>query len=108
MIGDVVELNPSTVVNVVAKAIEHANTGDVLTIRVNPREVELLRDYWAEALGDNPGSRRWEILADRRVKPGGCVIDTKAGSVDARIDTQLVQIKYAFDRAQAGESHDAN
>ena len=108
VIGEVVELNPTTVVHVVAKAIEHANTGDVLTIRVNPRDVELLREYWADALGDNPGNRRWQILADRRVKPGGCVIDTQTGSVDAQIDTQLVQIKYAFERAKTSGESDAN
>jgi flagellar biosynthesis/type III secretory pathway protein FliH len=104
VIGEVIDLNPEVAVNIVANAIKHANTGEVLTIRVNPRDVELLREYWAEALGDNPGNHRWEILADRRVKPGGCVIDTQAGSVDAQIDTQLVQIKYAFDRRNADES----
>lgn len=118
VIGEVVELNPNVVTNIVANAIKHANTGEVLTIRVNPRDVELLREYWAEAVGDNPGDpwtgsgqgagqrRRWEIVADRRVKPGGCVIDTQSGTVDARIDTQLVQIKYAFDKASANEQRD--
>lgn len=119
VIGEVVELNPEVTVGLVADAIEHANAGDVLTIRLNPRDVEVLREYWAEALehddpptgpsagsGGSPGppNRRWEILADRRVKPGGCVIDTEAGTVDARIDTQLVQIKYAFDKATANEN----
>ncbi len=107
VIGEVVDLNPDVVVNLVANAIKYANTGDVLTIRVNPRDVELLHEYWAEALDDdNPGGRRWEIIADRRVKPGGCVIDTPSGTVDARVDTQLVQIKYAFDKVSANEPHD--
>lgn len=96
VIGEMVELNPEIVVNVVSNALEEATNTDVLTIRANPQDVELLREYWENALGDNPGNRQWEIMADRRVKRGGCVIDTQAGSVDAQIDTQLVQIKYAF------------
>lgn len=112
VIGEVVDLNPDVVVNIVVNALKNTDTGDVLTIRVNPRDVELLREYWAEALGDRSEDpltdrhRHWEIVADRRVKPGGCVIDTQSGTVDAQIDTQLVQIKYAFDKASANEQLD--
>ncbi len=110
IIGEVVELNPTIVVHLVANAIEYASTGDVLIIRVNPRDVEVLREYWADALEGGAedvtgvvGRRRWEIVADRRVKPGGCIIDTRAGTVDAQIDTQLLQIKYAFTQAAQGQ-----
>jgi len=39
-------------------------------------------------------------VEDRRVKAGGCVIDTKAGSIDAQIETQLSHIKSAFAEAE--------
>jgi flagellar assembly protein FliH len=38
------------------------------------------------------GARQLEIIEDRRVGRGGCVIETSAGTIDARIDTQFEQI----------------
>jgi len=57
-------------------------------------------DYWNDALGENPGERHWQVVADRRVRAGGCIIDTEAGQVDAQIDTQLVRIRNAFEALQ--------
>ena len=37
-----------------------------------------------------------EIDGDRRVGRGGCVIETNAGSIDAKIDTQLEQVESAL------------
>lgn len=83
---------------IVAKMVERAMarvTGQmVLRIRVNPDDYDLVRQHWAEALGDESLA---EVMADKRVKPGGCVIDTEGGAVDAQIDTQLNEIRRAFE-----------
>jgi len=97
VIGEEINLNRQVVTRVAAAALEQVRPGDPLTIRVNPRDVETLMEYWNDALGENPGERHWQIVADRRVRPGGCIIDTETGQVDAQIDTQLVRIRNAFE-----------
>lgn len=100
VIGEEINLNRQVVTQVAATAIAQVRSGDPLTIRVNPQDVETLMDYWNDALGENPGERHWQIVADRRVRAGGCIIDTEAGQVDAQIDTQLVRIRNAFEALQ--------
>ena len=40
--------------------------------------------------------RSYEVKADPEVNPGGVVIDTRAGVVDAQIETQLDEIARAI------------
>lgn len=96
VIGESIRLNPTLVVDVVSQAVRQASTTEQLRIRVNPADVEQLESYWAEALKDNPSGRHWEIVADRHIQPGGCIVDTPSGTVDARIETQLLQIRNSF------------
>ncbi len=97
VLGEEINLNRQAITQVAAAAIAQVRPGDPLTIRVNPQDVETLMDYWDDALGESPGERHWQIVADRRVRPGGCIIDTETGQVDAQIDTQLVRIRNAFE-----------
>jgi len=40
-------------------------------------------------------------VSDERLSPGGCIIEAGAGTVDARIETQMDEIANAF-RETAG------
>ena len=40
-----------------------------------------------------------DIETDRRVGPGGCMLDTESGNVDARIETELQNIEDALRQA---------
>lgn len=96
IIGDELAANPRVVASIVATAVQKVARDQPVKVRLNPADVEVLGPYWAEAFGPADGDLSWVVVADRRVKPGGCVIDTRAGSIDAQIDTQLSFIKRAF------------
>lgn len=96
--------NPAVVAKVVTSATQKVTEWDIVKIRVNPDDFELLNQYWS---GENEEGHMgtWEIVADKRVKTGGCIIDTKSGIVDAQIDTQLAEIKKSFEAlAEAGSN----
>ena len=42
------------------------------------------------------GLRFIEIVEDRRVGDGGCVIETNAGTIDAKIETQIAEVARAL------------
>ncbi len=96
IIGDELAANPRVVASIVATAVQKVARDQPVKVRLNPADVEVLGSYWAEAFGPADGDLSWVVVADRRVKPGGCIIDTRAGSIDAQIDTQLGFVKRAF------------
>jgi len=38
----------------------------------------------------------WELVPDERVTPGGCILESGAATVDARLETQLNLIQKAL------------
>jgi flagellar assembly protein FliH len=65
-----------------------------VTVRVHPDDAELLMTD-----GQLPSTVR--IAPDRSVDSGGCLIDSAAGTLDARLDTQMQQLRAALLIARA-------
>lgn len=75
-----------------AKVLEMAHCGGQIAVKVNPGQLESLRSDFAElvqalALG---GAAR--IEGDQRVGPGGVVLVSRNGVIDATVETQLANI----------------
>jgi len=49
------------------------------------------------------GIQKIEVIADRRVKRGGCVLETSVGNVDARIQSQLSEIGNSLREVASGD-----
>jgi flagellar assembly protein FliH len=93
--------NPEAVLKVVRAAIHRVKDKEVRAL-VNPEDLETVRGERDTLLGIADGVSAIEIVSDRRVGRGGCVLETPSGSVDARIETQLEHISEMMDK----ESHD--
>jgi flagellar assembly protein FliH len=86
VLGEYASSDPMLVMRTVERAIERLGGQNVVRVRVHPDETETV----TAALGERDGTAAtWEVLADGTVSIGGCVIDTTAGEVDARLDVQL-------------------
>ncbi len=92
--------NDQLVLNTVRNTLRRVVEGNTLRIRVNPADLEVTRGYRAEILERLDGIRHLEILEDRRVGRGGCVMETESGNIDARIETQMQTLADALDQAQ--------
>ena len=44
-----------------------------------------------------------EIREDKRVKPGGVLIETESGVVDAQLETQLEELEHALEKPAFSE-----
>ncbi|NTV53119.1 MAG: hypothetical protein HGA76_08935, partial [Candidatus Firestonebacteria bacterium] len=69
----------------------HREPGDLLTIRVNPADLELL----APAQADAP--QNLKFVVDAAIARGGCLLETKFGNVNAQVETQLEEIARALE-----------
>jgi flagellar assembly protein FliH len=87
-----VALDRGVVVEMAKTAILRLIERDSVTVRVNPADLERVREHREElvALGD---IRNLRIVEDQRIDRGGVVVDTDAGTIDARIRTQLDQAR---------------
>ena len=96
--GRELAINPEVVTDIVAQVIEAANLNGPCRIRVNTRDYESLSPHWeAVAPLQQPG-RPWELVADRNVARGDCVIEAGGGTIDGQVETQLEQVRGAFEK----------
>src|SRR5665213_2214834 len=83
-----IALDRGVVFEMAKTAIARLIERDTVTVRVNPADLERMREHRDEliAIGD---IRNLRLVEDQRVDRGGVVVDTDAGTIDARISTQL-------------------
>ncbi len=60
-----------------------------ITVAVNPADVKSLRDNRLALASLTEGARAIEIVERASVPPGGVIIETNAGQLDARLDEQM-------------------
>ncbi|HEY3109804.1 MAG TPA: FliH/SctL family protein [Chloroflexota bacterium] len=85
------------IVNQIAEAaLQYVAVDGLVRLRVNPEDYRQFEQYWTDRHGRREAERSYEIVADPEVGAGGVVIDTRAGVVDARIETQLDEIARAI------------
>jgi flagellar assembly protein FliH len=105
IVGAAVSARPETVLEVVGGALLRTATRHRLVIEVNPEDLELVSES-AEGLAARLGGvQRLDVVAERRVERGGCIVRTEEGEIDARIGSQLERLAELL--SEAGRRSDA-
>lgn len=89
-----VRADPGTILDVARGALGEMAAGAVVVLRVHPADVALL-EARIEHLGLPSGcplGADVTVRADETISPGGCLIESGAGRVDATLDRQLDRI----------------
>jgi flagellar assembly protein FliH len=87
--------NPEVVRSVIQNALRRLTDKEQVRLRVSVGDAPAVRAMREELLAMTDGLRQLEIVDDRRVGDGGCVIETGAGTIDAKIETQLLEVERA-------------
>jgi flagellar biosynthesis/type III secretory pathway protein FliH len=108
-----VENMPDMAVNVVHSALEEMDARTAIRVRVHPDDFEVLQRRWSQVVPSGIGAEKIELQPDERVQPGGGVIETAHGQVDAQLDTKLTQLgsalwTFVMEEASATPEDDAN
>lgn len=72
-----------------------------ITLRLHPGHVEHVKARTTELLSDYPGVGLLDVMADNRLAPGTCVLESDIGMVEASTDVQLAAIEAAFRQVPA-------
>jgi flagellar assembly protein FliH len=67
-----------------------------LVIYVSRSDFDLIQELMPEFLLMQ-GVKEYEIKIDPNVGPGGCIVETEVGTIDARIDTALAEVSTLVD-----------
>ena len=84
--------DPSAVLDIVRAAIARLVNREKVTLRVNPGDVAMLRENRDQLMSMNDIDNL-RIIEDQRVDRGGIVIETDGGNIDAKISTQLREVR---------------
>jgi len=77
------------ILDVIADAMEQLSDIKRLRIVINPADEETISGHQAALLKHAGGLERLEIVSDDSIEPGGCLLDSDRGEVDARLSSQL-------------------
>jgi flagellar assembly protein FliH len=87
----------------VLAALDQLRTRPLVALRVHPNDLALLRgdDRIADMVALHGAAPGLEWRADERVALGGCVLETAGGTLDARLETQLDNLRSSLVKARA-------
>ncbi|HSD22301.1 MAG TPA: FliH/SctL family protein [Anaeromyxobacter sp.] len=100
LIGRELDQDPAAVADLAARALAAARDRREVTLRVNPSDAEAIRaaaGRLAAMLARAPGL---EVREDPGLARGDAVVETEAGRVDARVETQLAAFARALDEEE--------
>ena len=89
-------LEPSWVIELIQKVLARRREKGIITLCVAPSQFAYIQDAREELITSIDSQAELEIIPDSSVQDQGCVIRSSYGSIDARIDTQLKEIKSAL------------
>ncbi|MHB8842185.1 MAG: FliH/SctL family protein [Candidatus Aquicultor sp.] len=96
IVGKHIESKPDVVIDVAKRALLMAAEREHIQIRVNPDDVDVVKIHKDDLIATMDGIQKIEVIPDRRVGRGGCVFETSAGNVDARVQSQISQIEQSL------------
>jgi flagellar assembly protein FliH len=89
-------LNPQWVIEMTKGVLARKREKGTVTLCVSPKQFAYIRDARDELKLSVDSQAELEILPDSTIDDYGCVVRTAFGSIDARVDTQLKEIKLAL------------
>jgi flagellar assembly protein FliH len=93
----IAETDRQVAVETVKEVLRKAQDRVHLKLHLNPKDSSEIESRRQE-LQLSVGVGALEIIPDGRVEPGGCVLETEAGSVDGRLSTVASQVKESLGR----------
>jgi flagellar assembly protein FliH len=86
------ELNPDVAHDMIKNALQLAAGTPRITLRLHQDDAALLGEHAADIVRTLAFAGEAEIVSDASLTRGGCVIQTKHGTIDARLETLLERI----------------
>jgi flagellar assembly protein FliH len=81
--------NSEIVIRQVKKALESLDNETIFKIHIHPENIDVLEQAKSQLFTDAELRAKVQLIPDTSVDAGGCILETSAGTIDARIRSQL-------------------
>lgn len=85
--------HPDALIHIIKETLASVYETDSISIGVAPEDFAFVQKQREQLLALDNGQVEIKVFPDYSIQQGGCIIRTSSGSVDARIDVQLSEIK---------------
>lgn len=96
IIGDALNTSDDALIGMIRQALL-SSMGNELMIFVNPADLDRIKSQESKLMSVLQAIQTMQIKASENIQPGGCVIESELGSIDARLDLQMDAIKKALE-----------
>ncbi|MDR1519815.1 MAG: HrpE/YscL family type III secretion apparatus protein [Planctomycetota bacterium] len=90
------------VAQVVGHALRLVRDEKRILLRVATSDADAVQARLADIVRQYSGMGRVDVVSDAAISPGGCVLETESGVIDAALDRQLAMIEAAFRKRVEG------
>lgn len=90
------EIDKNIIKSITKEALKNINEFEKISIYVNPEDFPFIQNAREDLLNGLNGQVELKLYPDFSITSGGCIIKTSTGTLDAKIDTQLGEIKQAL------------
>lgn len=97
IVGHEMKHNTQAIIKVVKEALSKVVDDNKIMVRLHPSQIQILERARGEFASLVNKVEAIGFEADPSLTPGGCVVETSFGEIDARIDRQFQVIEEAFD-----------
>ncbi len=97
-----VNSSPELIRHVLRAALAHVVETSRVKIRVHPHDFQFVDEAKNDFLAEIANLKHTEIVEDRSISQGGCILETEFGDVDATLEQQLSAIENAMDAVLKG------
>jgi flagellar assembly protein FliH len=101
IVAGALAVEPERVLDVVRGALRRLAERRRVTVLVHPDDLELVRSAAAGFAAELGGIEHCEVQAERRVRPGGAIVRTAEGEVDATLETKLARAREVLEHELA-------
>jgi len=84
-----ISLDKEIAASVIRNALKSLTDRKDISVRINPLDYDIIHERKSEYFGDIDGLRDVTFVEDDLVSQGGCMIESRFGEVDARIEKQM-------------------
>ena len=95
--------DPLIIVGTLQKALQSAISSDIYHVKVHPDDLAIVMEHKPMFLASISGLKNITLEGDASVTPGGCLIESEIGQVDATIEGQLAELRKQLLPVETGE-----
>lgn len=91
----------SNIVEVLSESLKKIIGSNNVIIKLNPKDYSQIQENNSQSsfLDESLSKVKYEV--DERIDKGGCIVETEIGNVDARISSQISELKKYFEKESA-------